>query len=72
MRLNRRLPPILLEDASILTVRSTTRRLLSFMTAPNRTMVLGIILACYLMIIVDISVIRSRTLGFSTRSGWVA
>jgi EmrB/QacA subfamily drug resistance transporter len=27
------------------------------MTAPNRTMVLGIILACYLMIIVDISVI---------------
>src|SRR4051795_7922491 len=28
-----------------------------FMTAPNRTMVLAIILACYLMIIVDISVI---------------
>ena len=27
------------------------------MTAPNRTMVLAIILACYLMIIVDISVI---------------
>src|SRR5919201_963034 len=48
------------------------------MTAPNRSMVLGIILACYLMIIVDISVIITalpdihRALGFSsTALSWV-
>ena len=48
------------------------------MTAPNRTMVLGIILACYLMIIVDISVIITalpdihRALDFSsTALSWV-
>jgi EmrB/QacA subfamily drug resistance transporter len=48
------------------------------MTAPNRTIVLGIILACYLMIIVDISVIITAlpdihtALGFSsTALSWV-
>lgn len=48
------------------------------MTAPNRTMVLAIILACYLMIIVDISVIITAlpeiqgTLNFSsTALSWV-
>jgi EmrB/QacA subfamily drug resistance transporter len=48
------------------------------MTASNRTMVLGIILACYLMIIVDISVIITalpdihRALDFSsTALSWV-
>jgi EmrB/QacA subfamily drug resistance transporter len=48
------------------------------MTAPNRSMVLGIILACYLMIIVDISVIITalpdihRALDFSSAAlSWV-
>jgi EmrB/QacA subfamily drug resistance transporter len=48
------------------------------MTASNRTMVLGIILACYLMIIVDISVIITalpdihRALDFSSAAlSWV-
>jgi EmrB/QacA subfamily drug resistance transporter len=48
------------------------------MTAPNRTMVLGIILACYLMIIVDISVVITalpdihRALHFSPAGlAWV-
>jgi EmrB/QacA subfamily drug resistance transporter len=48
------------------------------MTTPNRNMVLGIILACYLMIIVDISVIITAlpdirgALGFSsTGLAWV-
>src|ERR671924_753627 len=48
------------------------------MTAANRTMVLGIILACYLMIMVDISVIITalpdieRALHFSsTALSWV-
>ena len=48
------------------------------MTAPNRTMVLGIVLVCYLMIIVDISVIITalpdihRALDFSSAGlSWV-
>src|SRR5262245_26463059 len=77
--MNRRRPPLLLVEASsTLPLQDTNGRPIRSMTTTNRNMVLGIILACYLMIIVDISVIITAlpdihgALGFSsTGLAWV-